>query len=94
MDDHLDGCMWFSHTAFYLYALKTPKSDNLYPCRVYLPLQHRPIIIHHLSRLPSRRKSTAPAANMATLNNTIPYFVTSYCTLYCNYGLYIKVTCS
>jgi len=29
-------------------------------------------------------KSTAPAANIATLNNTIPYFVTSYRTLYCN----------
>lgn len=73
---------------------KTPKSDNLYLCRVYLPLQHRSTIIHHLSWSPSRSKSTAPTTNIAILNNTIPYFVTSYCTLYCNYGLYIEVTFS
>jgi hypothetical protein len=64
----------------------------LYLCRVSLPSQHRSIIIHHLSWSPSRSNSTAPAANMAILNNTVPYFVTSYCTLYCNYGLYIEVT--
>jgi len=87
--------MWLPHTEFFLYALKkTPKSDNLYLCRVYLPLQHGSIIIHHLSWSPSRSKSTATAANMAILNNTIPYFVTSYWTLYCNYGLYIEVTFS
>jgi len=46
--------MWFPQTAFFLYALKTPTNVNLNLCRVYLPLQHRLITIHHLSRSPSQ----------------------------------------